>query len=296
MIDSEVFYEEPTDDVEAEQEVPEAAEELTSPPSDDSTLTEDESSDEEGEEISEEETEAEESTEEVEETFSYKLGGEYDDDEVVIKIIKKPGDVSTEDLKLGYLRNKDYTVKNSERARAEEAAQAALEKAVEQSKAFENELLFRKERLDTPEMLELKEYDRDAYDEEKKRIEVGEMELAKFNDKIKQEEDKRFSEQSKIVHKKISDAMPEWIDQDTKTNDLKEMTELLNHFEVEPEIQAGFYNHIALPILKLAVKSWKAEKSIQEKAKSKPPKSSKSSSKSKSSKPVVKEDHELFFG
>lgn len=297
MTDADLFYEAPT---EAETTV--EAEESTSP-SDDSTLKT-ESSDE-AEEISKEETKGEESAETEksepiidEDNFSFKLGGdEYDDDEVIVKVIKKPGDLTLEDLKLGYLRNKDYTIKNSNRAKVEESAKQAEQEALDSAKRFANELLFRRERLESPEFQEMKDYDRDAYDDEVKKIENGEAALLKWQEaRLKQAEDDQ-KKQAEEAQKLISDAMPEWIDEDTKMKDLENFSKYLTDKGVKDDDQKMFYDHRLLPILRDALKVSKLEKALKEKSKSKPPLSTEpraTSSKAESAKP--KEDYELFFG
>ena len=187
--------------------------------------------------------------------------------------------------KNGLLMQADYTKSKqqlSEKEKALEGRNAEIDTALNDMRQV---LEFEAKQLESPEMLELKEYDPEEF---AKRSLALQDKIKLYNDhqqKRNQEQESQHNETVKSEMAKYTEAVPEWLDEDVKKKDFAEMGKYLeeNGFD-QNEINAMFPAKV-MKTLRLAMLYDKTLKSAKSKQKTEPPKSTSPGSTNKDNKP-----------
>ena len=186
-------------------------------------------------------------------------------------------EVTIDDLKKGYMMESDYRKKTTEVARHRDEVKAKEDALTAKLQDAEAILALQFEDLNSEEMLDLKEYDRKAYEDKKEALEAK----AKRLHTLKQEQIKTMQERKGESISKEKElllaALPEWLDEATLTSESKMLNGLWESMNFTEEDYNLITNH------KLILISRKA--ALYDKLKAAKPESKKVQHKPKSAKP-----------
>lgn len=199
-------------------------------PSEPEQPTEEEVETPEVEEVEAEVTEEVTEEEETPQTYTVKVQGEEQE-------------VSLDDLLSGYMLHSDYTKKTmdlSEQRKATEERLAELSQAVEQAKLLSQ---LEMEDLASPEALQLKEDDPQAYYERRERNEARQQRLDEFSGTLGKEQEAKRAAKIAEEQELLGSAIPEWVDPDAANSDIKAMQLLWSDAGYKPDEVGQFIDH-----------------------------------------------------
>jgi hypothetical protein len=244
-------------------------------------------------EVAQEETLQDSDTPPKQTTFTTEIGGK----EVTYTIEGDIEDLDPEEIKLGYLRDRDYTQKRMKDADKIKEVEKVKEKLEQTAEELRTQLLFDQEQLNSKELLELKEYDEDEYI---RRVHQHNERVSKFNKwhESKQEEVKEAAaKQAQEDHQKIIDAIPDWLDEAKKKQDVQSIIFYLKEQGVDDQDMGRFYNPVDLPMIRKAMLYDKISKDKLVKNKDKtPPTSTKPNASTSTQNKQEKSLEEIFYG
>jgi hypothetical protein len=188
-------------------------------------------------------------------------------------------EVTLDDLKKGYMMESDYRKKTSEVARHREENQAKEDQLTAKLQDAEAMLAFELEDLNSEENLDLKEYDRKAYEDKKEALEAKRGRL----EKLKQDQFEAFSKRKadEIAKEKelLLSALPEWLDQSVLASEAEMVNKMWADMGFTDEQLSNFTDH------RLVILSRKA--ALWDKAKAAKPEAKKVKQRPKSAKPAA---------
>lgn len=242
---------------------PETAEQVETP-DDDSSLHEEPLHDDQTEDQAEQGETPEGDTEPSETRYKVPVNGEEQE-------------LTIDDLKKGYMMESDYRKKTSEVARHREENKAKEDSLSAKLLDAEAMLSLQLDDLNSEEMLELKEYDRNAYEDKKDALEAKVKRLDEMKrEKIKSDQDRKGESISK-EKELLLQALPEWLDENTLTSEAAMVNQLWVDMGFSDQDLSQFTDH------RLVVLSRKA--ALYDKLKAAKPESKKVQQKPKSAKP-----------
>jgi len=189
-----------------------------------------------------------------------------------VKINGEEREVPLEDLKKGYMMESDYRKKTSEVARQREEFSKEKESFSNKVAELEELLISEVEDLNSPENLELKEYDPDAYYKKRDKLESKAKKFAEMKQEaLKTEVEKgeaRLAQEKEL----LMQAIPEWLDENTLSSETSMVNEMLTSMGIEGDALKPLIDHRLLVIARKAamydkIKSAKPE---SKKVKTKP--------------------------
>lgn len=280
-----IFDDMPTTPEPTNSELEPIREEL-SPSVDDKTLnSQDETQEQEAETLPDSDT-----TPKVRE-FTSKIG----DKEVTYVVKGDFGDLDDEELRLGYLRDKDYTQKRMQDAEKVKELDKKRAEIDEVANNLKSQLIYEQERLNSKEFQDLKDEDEDEY---YKQVHAFNEKVGKFNawQKSKNEEMAAQAQQTeKQNEERILMAVPDWVDKDKRQDELKSIVLYLKEQGVSDSEMGKYYNPVDIVMIR---KAWQhdniAKKSLSKNRDKTPPTSTKPNSSSSKTKPKTLE--EIFYG
>lgn len=178
-------------------------------------------------------------------------------------------------VKSGIMMQADYTrgkQELSEEKKAIAAKNAEIDNALKDVRSV---LELDKASLESDEMKELKEYDRDEY---YKRVDELDARINTYNEHLSKRNQQLQEEKNQIIQKEMasySDSIPEWLDEKTQSDEMKLIGELLEREGItRDEIESSLYPAKIMKILRMGALYDKAKKSAESKKNNVPPKSS----------------------
>lgn len=177
--------------------------------------------------------------------------------EVELFMVKVQGDeyeVTMDELLNGYMRGKDYEINNRKAREANEAVEAKLADIDQRLSEAATLMDFKLSRLESPQMLELKESDPEAY---LKKFDEVQRDYGAYEKQRRTREKERAEAQQKHVEKEkklLTDVIPEWLNGETLAAESKSMAEHLGQlgFDVNEINGVGASHKLTL----LARKAW----------------------------------------
>ena len=144
-----------------------------------------------------------------------------------VKVNGEDLDVTLEDLRKGYMMESDYrskTTQVSEKRKALEAKEAEIDADLKQVRSL---LEVDIDNLNSPDMLELKEYDPQAYLKEFERVNKKVDRFNKANEKREQELQSKRQEKAGKERELLLTAIPSWLDADTMSKESGEAFKMM---------------------------------------------------------------------
>ena len=164
-----------------------------------------------------------------------------DDLEVEFDVITEG--VDPELIPKGLLMERDYRKKTSEVAEQRRALEAKDAEIQEQLKDLEEMLYGEAAELDSPEMQELKELDPSEYLKKRDKFEQKAKKLKGYKDNAQKELEKKQNELIKAEMAKYSEAIPDWMDEGSKSKDLAKMASYLKDVGFSEVELGSIYDH-----------------------------------------------------
>ena len=245
-------------------------------------------------EISEAETSTEvEDTEATPKTFTAKIG----DREVEYQINGDLEGLDLDEIRLGHLRERDYTRKRQEDSAKAKELEAKQAEASELANRLRGELMFEKSKLDSDEFKQLKLEAEDEYNRAvvrfNERAEAFNAWQAEQNKAMQAQQEKLQAEN----HQSILDAFPQWRSDDQAMKaDVQVMVDYLKDRKVNDEVMGKFYDADILPLVEKSMKyDALMSKQLASKKDNKPPQSTQPSSSSANAKTEDIPIEDLFY-
>jgi len=160
-----------------------------------------------------------------------------------VKVDGEEREVPLEDLRKGYMMETDYRKKTSDvsaRSKALEAKAAEVDAQLSEAQTL---LELDLDALESPEMIELKEDDPEAY---LKKFDQVQKRVNKFNKlkekRLKEQHDKQ-TDQAKKELEALEQAIPEWLDEDVRKVQAAEVFKALEGFGYSQDELKGLSDH-----------------------------------------------------
>jgi len=161
-------------------------------------------------------------------------------------------EVTLEDLRKGYMMESDYRKKTSEVARQRDEFSKEKASFAEKLKQAEDLLVVEAEDLNSPENLDLKEYDPTEYYKKKDKLESKAKRLAELQQeafKIQQEQSQARLEKEKEL---LFQAVPEWLDDTVMSQETSLVNDMLTGMGLEGNDLQPFIDHRLLAMARKA--------------------------------------------
>jgi len=168
-------------------------------------------------------------------------------------------ELTPEELRLGYMRDADYRQKTTalaDQRKSDEASRAAFQDSLEQAEYVAKLDL---EDLESPEALELKEYDPAAYYGKKERIEKKQTRLTELRALDREQREQTRAANLAAEQELLVPAIPEWVDEKVMVEEIgmcqnlwsqmgftdADLQELVDHRLIVLSRKAALYDRIA---------------------------------------------------
>lgn len=160
-----------------------------------------------------------------------------------VKVNGEDREVNIDDLRKGYMMEADYRKKTSDVARQRESV-AQKEAALSEKLAdAETMLRLELEDLNSEENIDLKEYDRKAYEDKKDALQAKAKRLDTLKQQQAEENNKRRSEDVGKELELTLTAIPEWLDNSVLEREGKMLNKLWDGLGFTPKEMEAFTNH-----------------------------------------------------
>lgn len=160
-----------------------------------------------------------------------------------VKVGGEEQEVSLEDLRKGYMMESDYRKKTSEVARQREEAEKKVSELSSYVKDAELLLKLETEDLNSPENLDLKEYDPTAYYEKREKIEAKKKRLDELKSEAKKVEAENVQETIAKEKELMLQALPSWLDDNTLNSEVSMINEYWKEIGLNQEDLSRFTDH-----------------------------------------------------
>jgi len=190
-----------------------------------------------------------------------------------VKVNGEEREVPVEELRKGYMMESDYRKKTSEVARQRDELLKEKELLAQKLAQAEELLISEAEDLNSPENLELKEYDPAEYYKKKEALEAKATRLAEKKKEALEFQQQQSMQRLEKEKELLFQAVPEWLDEGTQTQEAKLINDMLVNMGIEGDDLKPFIDHRLLVIARKAamydkLKSAKPElKKVQAKPK-----------------------------
>lgn len=137
-------------------------------------------------------------------------------------------DVDFDQLPKGLMMESDYrkkTMSLAEERKAFESKQAEVSKKITD---LEDMLMYEAKWLEGDEAKQLREVDSDAYLDKYEKLKSKAEKLKRYKDEQQEESSKKLEEKVKAEIEKYTDVIPEWLDHNSKNDDLLKMEKTLS--------------------------------------------------------------------
>lgn len=185
--------------------------------------------------------EAEESQGDTESTPTYK-----------VKVNGEEREVSVEELRKGYMMESDYRKKTSDVARQRDEFSKEKEAFAQKVAQAEELLLVEAEDLNSPENLELKEYDPQEYYKKKEKLEAKANRLAEMKKEAQEFQSQQSMQKLEKEKELLFQAVPEWLDDGVQAQETKMINDMLVGMGIEGESLKPFIDHRLLVLARKA--------------------------------------------
>ena len=160
-----------------------------------------------------------------------------------VKVQGEEREVSLDDLLNGYMLQSDYTQKTmslAEQRKVQEERLSELSEMVEQARLIAR---LETEDLTSPEALQLKEDDPQAYYERRDRNEARQKRIEQFSSELDKESSSERAAKVTKEQELLGAAIPEWVNPDVLNADVSAMQRLWGETGYSPEEVGGFIDH-----------------------------------------------------
>lgn len=147
-----------------------------------------------------------------------------------VKVGDEEKEVTIDELRKGYMMESDYRRKTSqvsEQRKAIEAKGAEIEQQLTEAKELLN---FEIQNLESPEMLELKEYDPQEYLKQYEKVQKKVDKFNKLQAKRQTEQAERMKEVARKEFEALTTAIPEWLDESVRSKEANDVFTKLRDF------------------------------------------------------------------
>lgn len=147
-----------------------------------------------------------------------------------VKVGDEEKEVTIDELRKGYMMESDYRRKTSqvsEQRKAIEAKGAEIEQQLTEAKEL---LDFEIQNLESPEMLELKEYDPQEYLKQYEKVQKKVDKFNKLQAKRQAEQAERMKEVARKEFEALTTAIPEWLDESVRSKEANDVFAKLRDF------------------------------------------------------------------
>lgn len=161
-------------------------------------------------------------------------------------------DVDPDLVSKGLMMDADYrqkTMNLAEERKKIEAKQADLDKAISQAADF---LLVEAKELESEEMKELRQYDPEKYYAKRIAIEEKVEKLKKLQEQRQSEIDAKQAELIKAEKEKYTQLIPDWLDDQKRTEDQRRMVKSLRDIGFSDEDIGGLYDSRLMALVRKA--------------------------------------------
>jgi hypothetical protein len=175
--------------------------------------------------------------------------------------------------KNGLLMQADYTKGKQQLSEKEKALQARESEIDSSLNDMRQVIEFEAAQMDSPEMVELKEYDPEEY---AKRYNAIQDKIQKYNGYLngrREQHEARYNETVQAEMSKYTEVVPEWLDESVKKSDFADMGKYLEDNGFTQDEINGMYPAKAMKAIRQAMLYDKTLKSAQSKKKTEAPKS-----------------------
>jgi hypothetical protein len=206
---------------------------------------------------------------------------EQDEPKYTVKINGEEQEVTLDELQKGYMMQSDYSRKTAEVSEKRKAIEAKELEITNKLNEAEQLLQFELDDLQSPEMLELKDYDPDSY---WKKVDAVKGKAERFNAKKQKQQEQLLAKKQKLLadeQEKLLQAIPDWaIDAEKMQTESQEAFKALGKLGFSNDELSGLSDHRMLVIgKKLALLEQIQAQKPEEKLVNKPPKSVKPNTK-----------------
>ena len=160
-----------------------------------------------------------------------------------VKVGGEEQEVSLEDLRKGYMMESDYRKKTSEVARQREEAEKKVSELSNYVKDAELMLKLDEEDLNSPDNLDLKEYDPTAFYEKREKIEAKRKRLDELKSEAKKVEAEKAQETIAREKELMLQALPSWLDDNTLNSEVGMINEYWKEIGLNQEDLSRFTDH-----------------------------------------------------
>lgn len=147
-----------------------------------------------------------------------------------VKVGDEEKEVTIEELRKSYMMESDYRRKTSqvaEQRKAIEAKGAEIEQQLTEAKEL---LDFEIQNLESPEMLELKEYDPQEYLKQYEKVQKKVDKFNRLQAKRQTEQAERMKEVARKEFEALTTAIPEWLDESVRSKEANDVFAKLRDF------------------------------------------------------------------
>lgn len=151
--------------------------------------------------------------------------------------------ITLDELKKGYMRERDYQYKRGESSKIEKAAQAKLEKLDGALDRVSVDLQDDSAWFETDEAKELREIDPETY---LKRVDANQAKRDRYDKAKNARDNERENQRNERIaseREKLTTAIPDWLDPNVQSEDLKAISELLTQLGYSPEEMGDIIDH-----------------------------------------------------
>ena len=207
---------------------------------------------------------------------------ETDEPKYTVKLNGEEIEVPLSELKLGYMRERDYrhkTAKVSEKSKELETKLSSLDEKIQDAEALiELDLNY----LESDDGKELRQEDPDQYLKKVEALKAKSEKLRKHKEERAKRESEKRAEKLKSESQKLQEKISDWLDEDIKTRESNEIVKYLMDQGYSQEEIANIDDHRVFVTARDAVKLHKImSQDLSEKEVKKPPKSVKPGSSEK---------------
>jgi len=169
-----------------------------------------------------------------------------------VKVNGEEREVSVEDLRKGYMMESDYRKKTSEVARQREEFLKEKESFNAKLAQAEELLIVEAEDLNSPENLELKEYDPKEYYSKRDKLEAKARRLQELKQESLKTQQERNAQRLEKEKELLFQAIPEWLDDNVLTQETQMVNDFLTSSGIEGNDLQPFVDHRLLVMARKA--------------------------------------------
>ena len=171
-----------------------------------------------------------------------------------VKVDGEEREVSLEDMRKGYMMESDYRKKTSEVSERKQALERKESEIDDQLAQAQSLLSVEIDAMDSPEMIELKEYDPEAYLKEVDKLEAKSKRLNSLKEKRDAELAEKGQETVKRELESLERAIPDWIDPTVRATEGQAALKLLETIGFNGDELNGITDHRMLVLARMAMK------------------------------------------